>query len=108
MRTDSCFRSRPRRRRCSTSSSIGNEGGHVTNDHGSGESLTHSIGLTDENLAARKAFLELGPADEERLRGLRPLAEKYATPIVEDLYKLFLAHEPTKSFFTDPKVLEHV
>lgn len=71
---------------------------------------THAemLGLSDEGLALRKAFLEFGPDDEARLRALRPLAEKNAGPIVDDLYRLFLAHGHTKAFFTEPKVLERV
>jgi rsbT co-antagonist protein RsbR len=74
----------------------------------SSHALTHEFEVTDAEIAVRKAFLEFGAADVEKLKSLRPLAQRYAGPVIEDLYGLFLAHEPTKSYFKDPKVLERV
>jgi rsbT co-antagonist protein RsbR len=72
------------------------------------DSLIHDFELSEAEIAARKAFLELGPADVEKLKSLRPLAQRYAGPVIEDLYKLFLAHEPTRAYFKAPSVLERV
>jgi rsbT co-antagonist protein RsbR len=70
--------------------------------------LMHEFDVTEDEIAARKAFLEFGPDDVEKLKSLNPLAQRYAGPVIEDLYRLFLAHEPTRQFFKDAKTLERV
>ncbi|HZU96276.1 MAG TPA: protoglobin domain-containing protein [Planctomycetota bacterium] len=71
-------------------------------------SLMHDFDVTEAEISARKAFLEFGAEDVAKLQSLKPLAQRYATPMIEDLYRLFLAHDPTKAFFRDPKSLERV
>ena len=80
----------------------------VTGTNDAADSLLHDFELSDKEIESRKAFLEFGPADAEKLKSLRPLAQRYAGPVIEDLYKLFLAHEPTRAFFKTPGVLERV
>lgn len=70
--------------------------------------LTHEFQVSPAEIDLRKRFLEFGPQDEENLKALRPLAERYATPVIDELYRLFLAHERTAAFFKDPRVLERV
>ncbi len=74
---------------------------------GSG-SLMHEFDVTETEIESRKAFLEFGPDDEAKLRSLRPLAQRYAGPVIDELYGLFLRHDATKAFFKDPKTLERV
>jgi signal transduction histidine kinase len=72
------------------------------------KTLTEEMEVTPADVEVRKAFLELGPEDQRRLEKLRPFAERYAQPVIDDLYKLFLSHEPTRAFFEDEAVLERV
>jgi rsbT co-antagonist protein RsbR len=71
-------------------------------------SLMHDFDVTEAEINARKAFLEFGADDVAKLKSIKPLAQRYATPMIEDLYRLFLAHEPTRAFFKDPKSLDRV
>lgn len=70
--------------------------------------LMEQFEITEGEIASRKAFHEFGPDDVAKLRSLAPLAQRYADPVVEGLYKLFLSHEATRGFFGDPAVLERV
>ena len=70
--------------------------------------LPHEMGVDEEEVERRKAFLEFGEADVDVLRGLRELARKYADPVIEEFYGHILAFDETKSFFRDPKVLARV
>ena len=47
-----------------------------------GRSLTHEMGLSNEEVARRKDFLELRDKDIERLRSLHDLAAKYADSVI--------------------------
>lgn len=78
-----------------------------TGQNGPG-SLMHEFDVTEAEIDSRKAFLEFGPDDVEKLQSLRPLAERYADPVIEELYKLFLSHEQTSAFLRDPTVLERL
>ncbi len=65
-------------------------------------------GITDREAARRKEFLQFGGDDEQILARLHEVAQHYADPVIEDLYKHFMSFEETKSFFRDPKVLARV
>jgi len=39
---------------------------------------------------------------------LNDVAQKYADPVIDDLYRHFLSFEETRSFFRDAAVLERV
>ena len=71
-------------------------------------SLTESMGITDEEIRRRKQWLGFNDTDEKRLANLNKIAEEYATPVIEDLYKHFLSVEETRSFFNDRQTLERV
>jgi rsbT co-antagonist protein RsbR len=70
--------------------------------------LMQEMGLSEEEIARRKAFLEFGDEDIERLRGLHDLAAQYADGVIEDFYAHLLSFEDSRQFFTDPAVLAHV
>jgi rsbT co-antagonist protein RsbR len=74
----------------------------------SNKSLMEEIGITDREIANRRAFLELDEADEKELLAIDPLAQKYADPVIEDFYKHLLAFEETRVFFQDRRLLERV
>jgi rsbT co-antagonist protein RsbR len=64
--------------------------------------------IDEQEVARRKAFLEFRDEDARTLSGLGPIAEKYATPVIEEFYKHILTFEETRAFFRDPKLLERV
>src|SRR5438270_13068243 len=70
--------------------------------------LTQQMELSDEEIARRKRFLELGDADVERLEGLNELAQQYADAVIGDFYQHLLSFEDTRAYFNDPRVLEYV
>jgi rsbT co-antagonist protein RsbR len=70
--------------------------------------LMQEMGLSEEEIARRKAFLQFGDADVERLRALHDLAAQYADGVIEDFYAHLLSFEDSRQFFTDPAVLAHV
>jgi rsbT co-antagonist protein RsbR len=73
-----------------------------------GPSLMQEMGLTEREIAQRKAFLLFGEEDEEHLRGLHELAGKYANAVIEDFYNHLLAFDESRGFFHDPAVLARV
>lgn len=70
--------------------------------------LLEEMEISEHEITRRKAFLEFQDDDITTLRGLNALAQKYADPVIEDLYKHFLSFEETRSFFQDPATLEPV
>jgi rsbT co-antagonist protein RsbR len=74
----------------------------------SNELLPREMEITDRDVTRRKEFLEFRSEDIEALTKLNEVAKKYADPVIEDLYRHFLAHEETRAFFHDPKMLERV
>lgn len=71
-------------------------------------SLMQAMGLTDQEIARRKAFLEFHDVDEQRLQSLHPVAQDYANQVIEDFYTHLLAFDESKKFFTDPVILARV
>lgn len=70
--------------------------------------LTESMGITDAEIERRKRWLSFTEADEKRLQALNQIAEDYADPVIEDLYRHFLAFDETRSFFSDRRTLDRV
>jgi len=64
--------------------------------------------IDELEVSRRKAFLEFRQDDVNMLRELNEIAEKYADPVIEDLYRHFLSFDDTKRFFRDPRMLERV
>ena len=62
------------------------------------------LGLTAEEIARRKAFLEFRDEDVERLGGLHELAQRYADGVIEDFYRHLLAFDESRRFLTDAAV----
>lgn len=71
-------------------------------------SLVLEGGLTPEEVARRKAFLEFRGEDEQRLRELDDLAKRYANDVIEAFYTHVLSQPESAAFFRDPAVLERV
>lgn len=59
-------------------------------------------------LQQRRAFFELTDADLQRLRALRPFAERKTDQIVDAFYELLLAHTHTRAFFPDAAAVSRV
>src|SRR6266508_1477053 len=72
------------------------------------QSFSHEMEMSEEEVNRRKEFLEFGDEDVEALKSLNNVAQRYADPVIEDLYRHFLSFEETRAFFRDPKVLERV
>lgn len=70
--------------------------------------LVDEMHLDEAELNRRKEWLEFGPVDVERLRKMSMIAAEYADEVIEDLYNHFLAFAETRTFFTEPAVLDHV
>ena len=64
--------------------------------------------LDEAELRNRRAFFELTDEDLARLAELRPIAEKCTDAIVDEFYKLLLAHADTRKFFPDELTIRRV
>jgi len=64
--------------------------------------------IDQENVNRRKDFLQFRQEDADALKLLNDVAQKYADPVIDDLYRHFLSFEETRSFFRDAAVLERV
>jgi rsbT co-antagonist protein RsbR len=71
-------------------------------------SLMRELGLTEEEIARRKAFLDFTAEDAARLGALHELAQRYADGVIEDFYQHLLAFDESRRFFTDPAILARV
>lgn len=68
----------------------------------------HELQIDELDVNRRKQFLQFGPDDAAALHRLNDIAQKYADPVIEDLYRHFLSFDETRSFFRDPRVLDRV
>lgn len=64
--------------------------------------------MNRDEIAERRAFLALGPEDEERLRALRPLIEENADAIVTAFYDFLKDHARTAAFLADQGTVAHL
>jgi len=64
--------------------------------------------ISEEEILRRKQFLAFGRDDEVRLRGIHPLAERYADSLISAFYDHLLAFEDARTVFRDPLVLKRV
>jgi rsbT co-antagonist protein RsbR len=64
--------------------------------------------VTEQELADRKKFLELAEDDVARLTGINDLAQRYAGAVIDDFYRHLMSFEDTRTFFSDPQVLQRV
>ncbi|MBI4493269.1 MAG: STAS domain-containing protein [Chloroflexi bacterium] len=64
--------------------------------------------ITGEEIERRKAFLEFGDEDVERLMSMNELAQQYADSVIEAFYRHLLSFEEGRAFFPDPALLERV
>ncbi|GDX79481.1 hypothetical protein LBMAG42_12920 [Deltaproteobacteria bacterium] len=74
---------------------------------------THSdymrtLKLDSDELASRRRFFGIEEADLDRLRALRPLAERHMASIIEGFYFLLLEHPRTREFLNDPELVERL
>jgi signal transduction histidine kinase len=80
----------------------------VTREQDAAAKLLADNGLSDQEMAARKAFLEFSADDAQRLAALAPLARKYANEVIEELYTHFLSFTEAREFFRDRTTLDRV
>jgi rsbT co-antagonist protein RsbR len=67
-----------------------------------------TLNLDEQELRSRRAFFEITDADLERLKSLRPIAEKHTADIVESFYELLLQHSESRKFFPDEATVRRV
>lgn len=75
---------------------------------GAEKSLMKEMGITEQEIAKRSAFLELSNQDVQELLSIDKLAQDYATPVIEAFYQHLLSFDETKVFFQDTELLERV
>jgi rsbT co-antagonist protein RsbR len=66
------------------------------------------MGVTPEEVAERKAFLEFDDRDVGHLQELTGLAQQYAVPVIEAFYRHLLSFPVGQEFFEDRALLERV
>jgi rsbT co-antagonist protein RsbR len=71
------------------------------------QALVDEMAISDQEIKRRKEYLNFSDEDEARLRGINPLAERYADSIIEEFYAHLFAFEETREFFRDPNVLAY-
>lgn len=64
------------------------------------------VKISDEEIASRKEWLELGSADEENISKLDTLVSTRVEGLLDYLYDHFLAYDDTSSFFPSDEVLK--
>ena len=67
-----------------------------------------SFTLTDAEVAKRKAYLEISPEDEERLRAAHGHLQKHAQEIIDRFYEYLLGHEHTRRMLSEPGLVERL
>lgn len=72
------------------------------------KSLMEEMGINEQEIAGRIAFLELSDKDIQDLLSINKLAQEYSEPVIEAFYQHLLSFEETRVFFQDPRLLEHV
>ena len=72
------------------------------------ERAVEGVEISEQELANRKHFLELGDDDVGRLQGINDLAQRYAGAVIDDFYRHIMSFEDTRAFFGDPQVLARV
>ncbi len=70
--------------------------------------LSKEAGITEEEFARRKDYLEIGPDDIDRLKRMNEFAQEYAVPVIDEFYRHIMSHDESAAFFRDPRVLERV
>lgn len=66
------------------------------------------LNLDERELAKRLSAFEIAQEDLDRLRALRPFAERHMDDIIDDFYKLLLSHEEMRVHFPDEVAVRHV
>jgi signal transduction histidine kinase len=64
--------------------------------------------LTEEEVAKRKAYLEITADDERRLREAHPHLQKHTQSIIDRFYEYLLSHETTRAMLSAPGLLERL
>jgi signal transduction histidine kinase/CheY-like chemotaxis protein len=70
--------------------------------------LLSENGLSPGEIKRRKAFLDFGRPDAQRLAALAPLARRYAGEVIDEFYAHLLSFEKTRHFFRDPTALKRI
>lgn len=71
-------------------------------------SLLNTLNIDAEEIESRKKFLQFHEDDEQRLKSISALADRYADEVIEEFYHHLLSFEETRIFLSDPEVLARV
>jgi rsbT co-antagonist protein RsbR len=71
-------------------------------------SLSETLKFDARELTSRRLFFQLTDDDLDRLRALRPFAERHMDDVVEDFYRLLLGHVEARRFFPDEETIRRV
>lgn len=66
------------------------------------------VTLNPAEVERRKAYLEITPEDERRLREAHPLLQAHAGAIIDRFYDYLLAHEHTRGMLSEPGLVERL
>ena len=64
--------------------------------------------LTEQEVAKRKAYLEISDADERRLREAHPHLERHTKAIIDRFYEYLLSHETTRAMLAAPGLVDRL
>lgn len=67
-----------------------------------------SFVLTPQEVEKRKTYLEITPADEQRLREAHPHLERHGQAVIDRFYEYLLSHEPTRQILSAPGLVERL
>ena len=70
--------------------------------------LAEKLHIADDEIARRKAFIELGEEDEKNLREFHEVAEREAEEVIESFYRHLFSFDGMRSFFSDESMLQRV
>ena len=66
------------------------------------------LSLGPEDIALRKAYLEITPEDERRLKEAHPHLQRHAPEIIDRFYAYLLAHEHTREMLSAPGLIDRL
>ncbi|HKS16856.1 MAG TPA: protoglobin domain-containing protein [Planctomycetota bacterium] len=66
------------------------------------------MSLSAEEIAKRKAYLEITPDDERRLREAHPHLQSHTREIIDRFYDYLFAHEHTRQMLSEPGLVDRL
>ncbi len=67
-----------------------------------------SFVLTEEEVAKRKAYLQITPDDERRLRDVHPVLKRHSREVIDRFYEFLLSHDHTRTMLSAPGLIDRL